>query len=72
MKVDVGWWRSPIATWQPWVESRALREDLYYRLSVLPILIPPLRDRTADIRAFAEYFAERAALRQSRSSRSMP
>ena len=45
------------------VESRAFREDLYYRLSVFPIVIPPLRDRPADIRAFAEYFAERAANR---------
>src|SRR6188508_390418 len=43
------------------VESQAFREDLYYRLSVFPIVIPPLRDRPADIRAFAEYFAERAA-----------
>jgi len=45
------------------VESQHFREDLYYRLSVFPIVIPPLRDRPADIRAFAEYFAERAANR---------
>src|SRR6478736_235842 len=45
------------------VESQAFREDLYYRLSVFPIVIPPLRDRPSDIRAFAEYFAERAANR---------
>jgi transcriptional regulator with GAF, ATPase, and Fis domain len=45
------------------VESQTFREDLYYRLSVFPIVIPPLRDRPNDIRAFAEYFAERAANR---------
>src|SRR4029453_13662679 len=45
------------------VEAQTFREDLYYRLAVFPIVIPPLRDRPADIRAFAEYFAERAANR---------
>jgi transcriptional regulator with GAF, ATPase, and Fis domain len=45
------------------VEAQTFREDLYYRLSVFPIVIPPLRDRPADVRAFAEYFAERAANR---------
>ena len=45
------------------VEAQAFREDLYYRLAVFPIVIPPLRDRPGDIRAFAEYFAESAAHR---------
>ena len=45
------------------VEVQTFREDLYYRLAVFPIVIPPLRDRPSDIRAFAEYFAERAAHR---------
>ena len=45
------------------VEAQAFREDLYYRLAVFPIVIPPLRDRPTDIRAFAEYFADLAANR---------
>jgi DNA-binding NtrC family response regulator len=38
------------------VQSRALREDLYYRLRVVPIHVPPLRDRPSDIRLLADYF----------------
>jgi transcriptional regulator with GAF, ATPase, and Fis domain len=45
------------------VEAGTFREDLYYRLAVYPIVIPPLRDRPNDIRAFADYFAARAAER---------
>jgi two-component system nitrogen regulation response regulator NtrX len=38
------------------VVHNKLREDLYYRLSVVPIRVPPLRDRREDIRPLAEYF----------------
>ncbi len=38
------------------VENGELREDLYYRLNVVPINIPPLRDRPEDIPVLAQYF----------------
>ncbi len=38
------------------VKAATLREDLYYRLRVVPIHVPPLRDRPADISLLAEYF----------------
>ena len=38
------------------IRSRTFREDLYYRLSVFPMEIPPLRERQDDIRSLADYF----------------
>lgn len=39
--------------------NKILREDLYYRLNVVPIYLPPLRDRMEDILPLAEYFIEK-------------
>ena len=45
----------------PLIGSGAFREDLYYRLNVVPIRLPPLRDRASDIEPLARHFLRRAA-----------
>ncbi|MEA1961606.1 MAG: sigma 54-interacting transcriptional regulator [Bacillota bacterium] len=40
------------------IEKGLFREDLYYRLNVIPIFIPPLRNRKEDIQALLRYFVE--------------
>ena len=41
------------------IQQGRFRPDLYYRLAVIPIRVPPLRDRSSDITALAETFAQR-------------
>jgi transcriptional regulator with GAF, ATPase, and Fis domain len=45
------------------VAAREFREDLFYRISAFPIVIPPLRERSGDLGELARYFAGRAARR---------
>ncbi|MEO8216440.1 MAG: sigma-54 dependent transcriptional regulator [Acidobacteriota bacterium] len=48
------------------IESGTFREDLYFRLNVLPIHVPPLRDRDGDIEFLAEHFLRRFAAEAGR------
>jgi DNA-binding NtrC family response regulator len=45
------------------VQEGRFRQDLYFRLAVVPIHVPPLRERREDVPALAEYFLQRAAQR---------
>jgi two-component system nitrogen regulation response regulator NtrX len=50
---------------QDLVAQHKFREDLFYRLSVVPIRVPPLRERREDIRALAEYFLDEFCARNN-------
>ncbi len=43
------------------VKENRFREDLYHRLNVIPVILPPLRERKADVAPLAEYFLRRYA-----------
>ena len=45
------------------IKSGHFREDLYYRLNVIPIFLPPLRERPEDILPLAEYFLKEVCLK---------
>jgi transcriptional regulator with GAF, ATPase, and Fis domain len=49
---------------QAMIEDGSFREDLWFRLNVFPITIPPLRKRVVDIPALATHFIERKAVQQ--------
>lgn len=49
------------------VEERRFREDLYYRINVVRIEVPPLRGRGNDLLLLAQHFIERAASRSGKS-----
>jgi DNA-binding NtrC family response regulator len=71
-KVDV---RVIAATNEPLqakLQSKQFREDLYYRLSVIPIELPPLRDRSSDIPPLTKHFLQEIAARASAPVPSVP
>ncbi|HET6933486.1 MAG TPA: sigma 54-interacting transcriptional regulator [Candidatus Angelobacter sp.] len=54
------------------VEDRQFRNDLYYRLNVFPIRIPPLRDRPEDIPLLVHYFTQKYSRRMEKQIESIP
>ena len=61
LEVDVRWIAATNRDLRAMIDEGTFREDLYHRLHVFPIKLPPLRDRPADVLPLAKFLLERIA-----------
>ena len=54
------------------VSNKQFRSDLYYRLNVFPLVVPPLRDRPEDIPLLVRYFAQKHARHMNKRIEAIP
>ncbi len=71
-KVDVRLVAATNRNLEKMIETREFRSDLYYRLNVFPIRIPPLRERPEDIPLLVRYFTQKYARRMEKQIESIP
>jgi formate hydrogenlyase transcriptional activator len=71
-KVDVRLVAATNRDLEKMIEHREFRSDLYYRLNVFPIRIPPLRERPEDIPLLVRYFTQKYARRMEKQIESIP
>ena len=71
-KVDVRLVAATNRNLEKMIERREFREDLFYRLNVFPIRIPPLRERPEDIPLLVRYFTQKYGRRMEKQIDSIP
>src|SRR4029434_7427117 len=71
-KVDVRLVAATNRDLESMIGNREFRSDLYYRLNIFPIRIPPLRERREDIPVLARYFAQKFAQQMEKRIETIP